>query len=147
MHPAGKPAHPACTHSQAFLETKLRASQYGLFDDIRNHVGGGAHGQSGEVSSVGVGQQAACGPAGVRQPRGDHAVSPELAAPSWPSSHREQPRAPALAALAAVGSCGEGELGGPRAPDGGELGAPAEAVSSDSGVEHTGAGALVDASA
>ena len=40
-------------------------------------------------------------------------------------------------------------LGGARAPEGVELhGAPAEAVSSDGGVEHTGAGALeVDSSA
>ena len=102
------------------------------------------------MSSVAVGQQAARGTVGVgmRQPRGEHAAAPELAAPSWPSSlsHREQPRAPALAAMA---SCGEGELGGPRAPEGAELhGAPAEAVSSDGGVEHTGAGALeVDSSA
>ena len=106
------------------------------------------------MSSVAVGRQAARGPVGVgrRQPRGEHAAAPELAAPSWPSprpsslSHREQPRAPALAAMA---SCGEGELGGPRAPEGAELhGAPAEAVSSDGGVEHTGAGALeVDSSA
>ena len=143
------------TATLAFLETKLRASKCGLLDDIHNHVGVG---QPREVSSVGVGQQAACGPVlvgvvvGGRQPRGEHAASlgpagPALAAPSWPSSYREQFHAPALAALAAVASCGEGELGGPRAPDGGELGAPAEAVSSDGGVEHTGAGALVDASA
>lgn len=146
------------TATLAFLETKLRASQCGLLDAIRNHVGGGAHrhGPGGEVSSVNsvaVGQQAARGPVGVgrRQPRGEHAAAPELAAPSWPSSlsYREQPRAPALAALAAMASCGEGEPGGPRAPEGAELhGAPAEAVSSDGGVEHTGAGALeVDSSA
>ena len=107
------------------------------------------------MSSVAVGRQAARGPVGVgrRQPRGEHAATPELAAPSWPSprpsslSHREQPRAPALAALAAMASCGEGELGGPRAPEGAELHVP-EAVSSDGGVEHTGAGALeVDSSA
>jgi len=109
--------------------------------------------QVSSLSSVGLGQQAACGPAGAGAGVGV-GVGAELAAPSWPSAHpsahREPPRAaaPALAALAAVVSCGEGELGGPRAPDGGELGAPAaEAVSSDGGVEHTGAGALVDASA
>ena len=157
LQPHAPSLHP-CIAAQAFLETKLRASQCGLLDAIRNHVGGGAHrhGPGGEVSSVNsvaVGQQAARGPVGVgrRQPRGEHAAAPELAAPSWPSSlsYREQPRAPALAALAAMASCGEGEPGGPRAPEGAELhGAPAEAVSSDGGVEHTGAGALeVDSSA